>query len=97
MMLGHGNFIPNNQRCPTKQLSSATCFVKLHMLLSPILIGILNIECAVHPLGNIDAAIPDMAVAMAINLSDQTLARRALYRNVLPVPLGPSTKKLGSY
>ena len=68
------------------------------MLLSPILIGILNIECAVHPLGNIDAAIPDVAVAMAINPLDRTLARRALYRNVLPVPPGPSMeKKLGSY
>ena len=67
------------------------------MLLSPILIGILNLECAVRPLGNIDAAIPDVAVVMAINLSDQTLAWGALYRNVLPVPPGPSTKKLGSY
>jgi hypothetical protein len=30
---------------------------------------------------------------MVINPLDQTLARRALYRNVLPVPPGPSTKK----
>jgi hypothetical protein len=37
------------------------------MVLSPILIGILNLECAVRPLGNIDAAIPDVPVAMAIN------------------------------
>ena len=67
------------------------------MLLPPILIGILNLECAVRLPGNIDAAIPDVAVAMAINLSDQTLARRALYTNVLPVPPGLSTKKIGSY
>jgi hypothetical protein len=73
------------------------CFVKLHMLLSPILIGILNLERAVRPPGNIDAAIPDVAVAMAINPLDRTLARRALYRNILPVPPGPSTKKTGSY
>jgi hypothetical protein len=62
------------------------CFVKLHMLLFPILIGILNLECAVHPPGNIDAAIPDMVVAMAINPLERTLARRALYRNILLVP-----------
>ena len=62
-------------------------------LLSPILIGILNLECAVRPPSNIDAATPDVAVAMAINPSDRTLAtRRALYRNVLPVPPGLSTK-----
>jgi hypothetical protein len=48
------------------------CFVKLHMLLSPILIGILNLECAVCPPSNIDAAIPDVAVAMAINPLDRS-------------------------
>jgi hypothetical protein len=56
------------------------------MLLFPILIGILNLECAVHPPGNIDAAIPDVAVAMAINPLERTLVRRALYRNIFPVP-----------
>jgi len=35
------------------------CFEKLHIVFSPILIGILNLECAVRPPGNIDAAIPD--------------------------------------
>ena len=50
-----------------------------------------------RPPGNIDAAIPEVAVAMAINPLERTLARSPLYRNVLPVPLGPSTKKLGSY
>jgi len=33
---------------------------------SPSLIGILNLECAVRPLGNKDAAIPEVAVAIAI-------------------------------
>jgi hypothetical protein len=46
----------------------------------------------VHPPSNIDADIPDVAVAMAINPLDQTLVRRALYRNVLPMPPGPSKK-----
>jgi len=63
------------------------------MLLSPILIGILNLECAVRPPSNIDVATPDVAVAMAINPSDRTLVtRRALYRNVLLVPPGLPTK-----
>jgi hypothetical protein len=69
------------------------CFEKVQFLVSSILIGILNLECAVRPPGNIDAAIPDVAVAMAINPLDRTLARSALYRNVLLVPPGPSTKK----
>jgi hypothetical protein len=73
------------------------CFVKLQVLVSPILIGILNLEWAVRPPGNIDAAIPDVAVVMAISPLDRTLARSALYRNVLPMPPGPSKKKLGSY
>jgi len=67
------------------------------MVLSPILIGILNLECAVRPLGNIDAAIPDVAVAMAINPLERTRASKALCRNVFPVPPGPTTKKLGSF
>jgi hypothetical protein len=38
-----------------------------------------------------------VAVAMAINPLDRTLARRALYRNVLPMPPRLATKKPGSY
>ena len=68
------------------------CFVKLHVLLSASLIGILNLECVVRPPGNMDAAIPEVAVAIAINPSERTLASSALYRKVLPVPPGPSIK-----
>jgi hypothetical protein len=39
----------------------------------------------------IEAAIPDVAVAAAINPIERTLASNALYKNVLPVP--PGTKK----
>jgi hypothetical protein len=42
------------------------CLVKLHVLLSVSLIGILNLEWAVRPTGMIDAAMPDVAVAIAI-------------------------------
>ena len=55
------------------------CFVKLYMLSSLILIGILNLECAMRSPGNIDAAIPDVAVAIAINPLDWTIASSALY------------------
>jgi hypothetical protein len=68
------------------------CFPKLHVLFSASVIETLNLECAVRPQGNIDAAMPEVAVAIPINLSERTLARIALYRNVLHVPPGPSTK-----
>jgi len=51
----------------------------------------------VRPPGNIDAAIPEVAVAMAINPLERTLARSALYRNVFHVPLDHQQKKLGSF
>ena len=62
--------------------------------MSSILIEILNLERAVRPPGNIDAAIPDVAVAMAINPFGPHSSKKALYRNVLPVPPGPSKKNL---
>src|SRR6266540_1697303 len=68
------------------------CLVKLHTPPSCMLSGILNLECAVLPPGMMDAATPDVAVAIAIFPSLRTLASSALYRNVFPVPPGPSTK-----
>lgn len=68
------------------------CLVKLHTPPSSILSGILNFECAFLPPGIIDAAIPEVAVVIAIFPSLRTLASRALYRNVFHVPPGPSTK-----
>ena len=62
------------------------------MLLSVSFIGILNLECAVRPPGIIDAAIPDVAVAIAIWPMERTFASNALYKYVFPVPPGPSTK-----
>ena len=69
-----------------------SCFEKVHVLFSLSVMGTLNLECAVRPPGNIDAAMPDVAVAIPINPSECTLARIALYRNVFHVPPGPSTK-----
>jgi hypothetical protein len=59
-------------------------------------IGTLNLECVVRPPGNIDATMPEVAVAIPINPSERTLARIALHRNVLPVPPTPSTKNVCS-
>jgi hypothetical protein len=41
-------------------------FVKLQYTPSSMFIGILKRECAVYPLGIIEAATPDVAVAIAI-------------------------------
>jgi len=68
------------------------CFPKLHVLFSGSVIGTLNLERTVRPPGNIEAAMPEVAVAIPINPSERTLARIALYRNVFPVPPRPSTK-----
>lgn len=56
-------------------------------------IGILKWECVVLPLDNIDAAIPDVAVAKAEYPFDLTFARSAVYKNIFSVPPGPSIKK----
>lgn len=56
------------------------------------LIGILSLEWAVLPPGNKRAAIPDDATAITMQASDLTLAKISLYKNVLPVPPGPSIK-----
>jgi hypothetical protein len=49
--------------------------------------------CAVLPPLIRSAAIPEEAVANAISSQDLTLASIVLYKNVLPVPPGPSIKK----
>ncbi|KAF5772263.1 hypothetical protein HanXRQr2_Chr13g0574751 [Helianthus annuus] len=68
------------------------CFFKLHMELLHRFIGILNLECAVLPPGMLFAATPDEAVASAIRPRERTSASNALYKNVFPVPPGPSMK-----
>lgn len=60
---------------------------------SSILIGILKRELAVRPPGSIDAATPEVVVAKAMKPLDLTVANKAQYKNVLPLPLGPSMKK----
>ena len=56
------------------------------------MIGILNLEWAVRPLGRIDAATPELAVANAMSPFDLTNARIVQYKNVFPVPPGLSIK-----
>jgi hypothetical protein len=76
-----------------KKVVVPLCFEKLQIVLSPSFIEILNLECAVCPLGMIEVAIPDVVVATTIDPIERTLASNTLYKNVVPVPPGPSTKK----
>jgi len=55
--------------------------------------GILNLECAVRPLGSSKDATPDDATASTIFFSDRNLAIIAFHKKVLPVPPWPHTKK----
>jgi hypothetical protein len=66
----------------------------LQIVLSPTFIEILNLEYAVRPPGLIEATIPDVAVATTISPIERTLASKALFKKVLPLPPGPSAKKL---
>ena len=53
-----------------RSLGKVNCLVVLQIVESSILRGILNLECVVWPLGNIDAATPDDDVARAIRFLD---------------------------
>ncbi|PKY50737.1 hypothetical protein RhiirA4_531162, partial [Rhizophagus irregularis] len=55
--------------------------------------GILKREWAVLPPSIKSTEIPEEAIANAISLWDLTVASKVLYKKVLPVPPGPSTKK----
>nr|ACF87632.1 unknown [Zea mays] len=65
----------------------------LHVLASFMSNGILNLECAVRPLGSRRDATPDDATASTIFFSERKLAIKVVHRNVLPVPPWPQTKK----
>ncbi|PHT80982.1 Alpha-glucosidase [Capsicum annuum] len=49
-------------------------------------------ECAVLPPGRIEAAMPEVVVANAINPLDLIVANKARYKNILPLPPRPSMK-----
>ncbi|KAA0052364.1 putative Zinc finger, BED-type [Cucumis melo var. makuwa] len=55
----------------------ALCFGMLHIDVSFASKGMLNLECAVRPPDNIDAATPDVAVAKAIIPFDLIVAKSA--------------------
>ncbi|RGB31576.1 hypothetical protein C1646_791777, partial [Rhizophagus diaphanus] len=65
----------------------------LHVEDSFNLSRILNRLCAVLPHIIKRAVMPDDATAIAISPDDLTVASKVLYKNVLPVPPGPSIKK----
>ncbi|GAA0157950.1 hypothetical protein LIER_38553 [Lithospermum erythrorhizon] len=55
--------------------------------------GILNQLCAVRPPKKPEDAMPDEATISAMNPFDRICANNTLYKNLLPVPPGLSTKK----
>jgi hypothetical protein len=65
----------------------------LHVERSSNFREILNQECAVLPPSIKSAEIPEEATANVTFPHDRTVASKVLYKKVLPVPLGPSTKK----
>ncbi|KAG6645500.1 hypothetical protein CIPAW_08G126900 [Carya illinoinensis] len=75
-------------------LASALCLLTLHVLFLLVSKGILKRKCVVRPPSKIDAVTPDEIIANATNCLDLTVARSALYRNVFPIPPGPSTKSV---
>ena len=55
--------------------------------------GIFKRLWAVVPPGNSNAAIPEDATANAMSPRERLVANKRVYKNVFPVPPGPSTKK----
>ncbi|KAH9543964.1 hypothetical protein CY35_13G092500 [Sphagnum magellanicum] len=78
----------------TIRTNSATfiCCVMLQVDSSCRLIGILNLEWAVLPLGSNKDAIPDEATASTILPCPRRWDRSVVQTNVLPVPPLPYTK-----
>ncbi|KAK9169666.1 hypothetical protein Syun_001806 [Stephania yunnanensis] len=66
--------------------AKSDCLLMKHVEVESNRIGILNLECAVRPPGNDMAAIPDVAVANAINPLLRMYAKIDLYKKVFPVP-----------
>ena len=60
----------------------------LHVEIAFMPNDILNLECAVRPPSNNNAAIPDVATDNAMSPPFLTLAKSVLNTNVFPVPPG---------
>ncbi|KAG6655408.1 hypothetical protein CIPAW_05G213700 [Carya illinoinensis] len=92
--MGASSHIINLATC--SNFARALCLLTQHMLCSSLSSGILKRECAVRPPGRIDVVTPDETVASTTNFLNLTTVRSALYRNVFPVPPGPSTKNVAA-
>ncbi|KAG4946784.1 hypothetical protein JHK87_042791 [Glycine soja] len=72
----------------------ACCFCILHVESSKIGIGILNLECAVLPLGNNKEVMPLEATIITIFLFAFNELASVFQMNVSPVPLYPYRKNI---
>ena len=90
-VIGASSHIMREDTC----ISSASMvpLLTLHVLASFTSNGILNLECAVRPLGKSRDATPEEATASTIFFSERNLAIIVFHRKVLPVPPWPQTKK----
>ncbi|KAG5054856.1 hypothetical protein JHK85_007366 [Glycine max] len=70
------------------------CFCILHVESSKIGTGILNLECAVLPLGNNREAMPLEATIITILLFALNELASVFQMNVFPVPLYPYRKNM---
>src|ERR1044072_6508965 len=96
------DLVPQMQTYESSQIKSLVELIRraslllyemLHVEDSFSLSEILNRLCAVLPPFIKSAAIPEDATATAISPDDLIVASKVLYKNVFPVPPGPSTKK----
>ena len=75
-------------------LAKSDYLLTLQVILSSIWRGSLNLEWVVQPPGNILVATPEEVVASAIKFLDLIVASITRFKNVFPVPPGPSIKKM---
>uniref|UniRef100_A0A803Q7I4 Uncharacterized protein n=1 Tax=Cannabis sativa TaxID=3483 RepID=A0A803Q7I4_CANSA len=90
LVIGASSHIINFDAC--RRFARELCLLTEHGVVSLASSGSFKRECAVRPPGRMEAVTPDEAVASATRFLDLTVANRALYKNVFPVPPGPSTK-----
>ncbi|KAG2581995.1 hypothetical protein PVAP13_6KG083935 [Panicum virgatum] len=84
LVIGASSHITSDATC--KSSASIVPLLMPHTAVSVMSNGILNLECAVRPLGNSKEATPDDATASTIFFSDRSFAITAFHRNVFPVP-----------
>ena len=90
---GHGSFVPDDDAASRKACASSDWPLRCSTDAELSSSGVLNVLCAVAPLGNNMAAIPVHATHTTVRCMRFIVLTITFYTNVFPVPPGPSTKK----